>query len=114
MSTSILKIIALIAMIIDHYGEFFPNTPEYLRWIGRISIPIFIYCVFIGIQHTSNKKLYFFRLYMAGVIMFCINLTINHNFEIEMNFELTNNFFSTLFLSAIIIYLFQATSVALK
>ncbi|MCM3362219.1 MULTISPECIES: conjugal transfer protein TraX [Bacillaceae] len=29
-------------MIIDHYGEFFPNTPEYLRWIGRISIPIFI------------------------------------------------------------------------
>lgn len=83
MSTTILKIIALIAMIIDHYGEFFPNTPEYLRWIGRISIPIFIYCVFIGIQHTSNKKLYFFRLYMAGVIMACINLMINHNFEIE-------------------------------
>lgn len=37
MSTTRLKTLAVITMLIDHLGEFIPNTPIWFRWIGRIS-----------------------------------------------------------------------------
>ena len=37
MTTSNLKIVALIAMFIDHVGQFISNTPEWFHWIGRIA-----------------------------------------------------------------------------
>ena len=58
MSTTMLKIIALITMIIDHIGLYIPNTSEYLRYIGRISAPIFLFCSVLGYINTHNKKKY--------------------------------------------------------
>ncbi len=34
MTTTILKILAVIFMTIDHVGEFLPDTPIFFRWIG--------------------------------------------------------------------------------
>ncbi|MGN7402025.1 TraX family protein [Cytobacillus praedii] len=42
MTSTLLIILALIAIFIDHTGQYIPNTPEFLRWIGRLSAPIFI------------------------------------------------------------------------
>lgn len=104
MTTTLLKIIALIAMFIDHTGQFIPNTPEFLRWIGRLSAPIFIYCVVLGYKYTSDKKKYLARLYIFGVAMAFINLGFNIAYSYTGIF-ITNNFFSTLFLIGVIIYL---------
>lgn len=107
MNTTILKIIAVIAMVIDHIGFFIPNTPEWFGWIGRISVPIFIFTVVIGFQYTSNRKKYLTRLYIFSLGMSFINLLVNYifrNFSIE---DLTNNFFAPLFLIVLILSLIE-------
>lgn len=53
MSHNKLKVIALITMIIDHIHIIFPfSTPLWIRWIGRLSAPLFIFCL-VAIYFTS-------------------------------------------------------------
>ncbi|KAB2336577.1 hypothetical protein F7731_09420 [Cytobacillus depressus] len=106
MTTTMLKIIALILMVLDHIGLFIPNTPELLRWLGRIAAPIFIFGVAIGFKHTSNHKKYLFRLYVAGFLMSFINLYFN-SINAHTGVEITNNFFTTLFLLAWLLFLIE-------
>ncbi len=62
-----IKWIALILMVIDHIGGFlFPETVVF-RWIGRLSAPLFLFCLVHGIGHTKNKKKYLLRLYGFAV-----------------------------------------------
>jgi hypothetical protein len=103
MSTTRLKIIALIAMLIDHIGEFIPNMPIYFRWIGRISAPIFFFCTALGFYYTKDKKTYLLRMYLFGFGMSLINLIVNLSFKTVSQVE--NNIFSTLFVMCFIIYL---------
>ncbi len=60
--TGLLKIIAFSTMLADHVGYLF--FPEQIIWrlIGRVSFPIFAYCVVLGYIHTHNLKKYFLRL----------------------------------------------------
>ena len=52
----ILQLIAMITMLIDHVGAaFFPDQLEW-RVIGRISFPIYAYCIVLGYRHTKNLK----------------------------------------------------------
>ncbi|MBS4220083.1 hypothetical protein KHA96_17360 [Bacillus sp. FJAT-49711] len=106
MTTTFLKLIAVASMLIDHTGHFIPNTPEYLRYIGRLAAPIFIYFVGIGYRKTSDKKKYLLRLYVASVVMAFINLIINH-FYIDSGDIIANNFFSTLFLIVLSIHIVE-------
>ena len=69
-----LKMLALICMLIDHIGAYIPGTPIQMRWIGRMSAPIFIFCLCEGVEHTSNEKKYLFRLYAGSVIMAVIQV----------------------------------------
>lgn len=55
-STTCLKWIALICMVFDHVAEFIPYMPIWFRWIGRISAPIFVFCMVEGIKYTKNRK----------------------------------------------------------
>ena len=43
MSNTTLKVIATIAMLIDHIFYFFPGIPHVFHWIGRVSAPIFLF-----------------------------------------------------------------------
>lgn len=104
MTTTVLKLLALVFMFIDHTGQFIPETPDWFRWIGRISAPLFIFCVILGFSYTSNKKKYLTRLYLSGVGMAIINLMINFIYKDTYNY-ITNNFFTTLFLIGFIIFL---------
>lgn len=106
MSMTQLKIIALIAMLIDHVGLFIPNTPEWFRLIGRISIPIFIFGIVVGYKHTSNRKKYLQRLYLSSIGMAIVVILLNLTFK-DMNYSLTNNFFATLFLIAFMISILE-------
>ena len=51
-----LKIIALIAMTIDHVGLILLPQVELLRIIGRLSFPIFAYMIAEGCFFTHDKK----------------------------------------------------------
>lgn len=112
MTTTLLKLIALVSMFIDHTGAFIPDTPEYFRWIGRLAIPIFIYCVVLGYKHTSNRKKYMLRLYFSGVAMAFINLGMNIAYS-DKGDMITNNFFATLFAIILVIYLLDKRQVKL-
>ena len=67
-NASVLKWIAVITMLIDHVGVVF--FPEYsiIRWIGRISFPLFAFLICEGYRHTSNIWKYFLRLGIFAII----------------------------------------------
>ena len=69
----ILKIIAIVTMVIDHFTAAFELTlPENIyhlgRNIGRTSFPLFAYMIAVGYIHTKNKKNYLLRLVGVGLI----------------------------------------------
>lgn len=73
MTNNILKIIAIITMIIDHFGYYFydciPQEVYYIcRAVGRIAMPIFTYLVIEGYFNTSNLKKYILRLILFAVV----------------------------------------------
>jgi hypothetical protein len=63
-----LKICALIFMIIDHTGAFL--FPEYriLRYIGRLSFPIYCFLLTEGFHYTKNVYRYFYVMLLFAVI----------------------------------------------
>lgn len=64
-----LKIIALIAMTVDHAGvTLFPGVPL-LRIIGRLAFPIFAYMIAEGCQYTHDRRKYL--LAMSGLAATC-------------------------------------------
>ena len=60
--TGLLKIIAFITMMADHVGYLFFPTEMLWRIIGRISFPLFAYCLVLGFFNTRDIKKYFLRL----------------------------------------------------
>lgn len=85
-------------MVVDHIGEFFPGqTPLALRWIGRLSAPIFVFCLCEGLRHTSDRKRFLCRLYFCAVGMAAGNLLLNSLFS-QAPVPLHNHIFSALFL----------------
>ena len=83
MSGTVLKVIALVSMFIDHVWRFIPDMPMWFNWIGRVSFPIFLYCCVLGYIHTSNRKRYFLRIYFLSILVGIINYMILP--EIELN-----------------------------
>ena len=93
LSASVLKIIAIVTMIIDHIGYLILNgklygfndvvyqhvitLPEAQKWIilynicriiGRISFPLFAFLVIEGLLRTSSIFNYLFRLLMLAIV----------------------------------------------
>lgn len=106
MTTTALKLLALILMLIDHIGQFIPDTPIWFGWIGRISAPLFIFAVVWGFTYTSDRKKYIIRLYLFSLVVAFMNLTINLIYN-EPFVALTNNFITPLFLIVLILYIIE-------
>ncbi len=68
MTSFILKIIALITMFCDHFGDAFVGSFSFLNLIGRIAFPIFAFQISEGFIHTKNRKKYFLRLGIFAII----------------------------------------------
>ncbi|HWT26306.1 MAG TPA: TraX family protein, partial [Mobilitalea sp.] len=72
MSTFALKMVAIIAMLIDHTAAVLvPQGSVYyipMRCIGRLAFPIFCYLIVEGFNHTSNVKKYIIRLGLFALI----------------------------------------------
>ena len=90
-----LKLIALFLMIVDHIGVFIPGAPIWFRYLGRISAPLFIFCMVWGMDYTSNRIRYLLRLYIAAICMEFLWVIID---VLNMNPNSQhNNIFATLF-----------------
>ena len=102
MTTFHLKLLALVLMLIDHIGLFFPFTPIWFRWLGRLSAPLFIFCMVYGFSYTKNRKIYLIRMYLFGAGMGIVDFILNSFNKGDL---VINNIFVTLFSIAIIIKL---------
>ena len=128
MSTFTLKIIAIIAMLIDHTGAIlFPGEMTF-RIIGRIAFPIFVFLLVEGFYHTKNYKKYLTRMGIFALISeipFDIGF-YNYNYGEDFFKSLkaafnsqaaaktfikrlleSQNVFFTLFIGLVLIYLFR-------
>lgn len=92
MTGFILKIIALISMLFDHLGYTIFNSFSFMNYIGRLSFPIFAFCLTEGYIHTKNLNKYFFRLGLFAVISqipyMLFESTFSNNFNLNILFTL--------------------------
>lgn len=100
MTATALKIIALITMTLDHIGLILPDMPIGLRYIGRISPPIFFFCMAESLANTKNRKRYLLRLYLCGIGMEIFNRIMIYVCHVQSASDVTMNIFSVLFASA--------------
>lgn len=69
-----IKIIAILAMTIDHLASvLFPGYPTdwwllFIHIIGRLAAPIFWFSLVEGYHHTKNRRKYLFRLFLFAII----------------------------------------------
>lgn len=68
-SATVLKLIALVTMTIDHIGYLFFPYEQIFRIIGRIAFPVFAYMIAEGCRYTKHKLRYF--LMVSGVGLIC-------------------------------------------
>lgn len=68
LSGNALKIIALVTMTIDHTGLLLMGNCRPLRIIGRLAFPIFAYMIAEGCRYTKNKRSYFLRIFVLGLL----------------------------------------------
>jgi len=78
----VLKILGIVAMLLDHIGalffDIFPyliiNKPFWkytyytLRYLGRFSFPIFAFLLVEGVLHTHSKKKYLIRMLIFAIV----------------------------------------------
>lgn len=66
MSSLTLKLIACAAMLLDHIG--YITGFSFLRMIGRIAFPLYLYLLVQGYRHTSSPLRYALRLGLFALI----------------------------------------------
>lgn len=105
MSIFVLKVIALIAMALDHIAEVFgwegwniiSFNASKVRYIGRLSYPIFAFCIVSGWINTHDRKKYFSRICLCAFMsqipfslaFYTPNLSIINSSESDFIFRLT-------------------------
>lgn len=68
MTSNALKIIACLSMACDHIGYLLFPKLEFLRWIGRLALPIFAYFIAEGCLHTRSKTRYFLQVFVMAMV----------------------------------------------
>ena len=68
LSSNILKSIACISMLIDHFGIVFMENNRLMRVMGRLAFPIFAFLIVQGLFHTSDIRKYIVRLGVFAVV----------------------------------------------
>lgn len=65
---TMLKMIALVSMLVDHVGDMFFPEVMWMRMIGRLSMPLFSFCIAEGYAHTRNPQRYLLRMGMFALV----------------------------------------------
>ena len=103
-----LKIIAMIAMLIDHSAAILLpyDTPLYdiCRSIGRLAFPIFCFLLVEGFLHTGNVKKYLVRL---GIFALLSDIPFDLAFFHTPIYPEYQNIFFTLFIGLMVLVLLK-------
>ena len=101
----LLKWIAIVTMTIDHIGAVLYPELEVLRYIGRLSFPLFAYLLILGMESTRNIRNYFVRLFLFSFIS-------QVPFFLALEYEPFGHFniFFTLSLGLVFVHFFKKTS----
>ena len=102
-----LKCIAIITMLIDHIGAVLFPENLVLRYIGRISFPIFCFLLAEGFYHTKNVKKYMMRLAVFAVLSEIPYDLAFRNTYIEFTRQ---NVFFTLLIGVVMMYAIVRTN----
>lgn len=102
----LLKWIAIITMTVDHVGAILYPEFTVLRFIGRLSFPLFAYLLILGMESTRNIRNYFARLFIFALIsQVPFFLALDYG-----PFDSLNIFF-TLSFGLLFVYFFKKSSV---
>lgn len=109
LTSSQIKTLGLIFMIIDHIGHFFGEyTPSWFRMIGRLSAPLFIFIAAEGFYYTRNREKHIRNLFIWGLITLVGNNLLERILPLDGGaVYLTNNIFLTFAVSLSIMYLLE-------
>ena len=102
-----IKLIALALMVLDHIYEFFSYTgsvPIWFTMLGRLSLPLFIFCAVEGFYHTRDRKKYMLRLFVFYLIMEVSRYLLMFTLPRPDNFFIQNNIFGTMLITVLAIY----------
>ena len=105
MSSFVLKVIAIITMFCDHFGDAFIGHTSFLNLIGRIAFPIFAFQITEGYIHTKSLKKYMTRLGIFAIISQIPFILFIRKFINPTSISL--NVFFTLFLGLLSIFLYD-------
>lgn len=102
-SSFALKIIAVICMFCDHFGDAIIKPFSFFNVIGRIAFPIFAFQITEGYIHTKDLKKYFKRLIIFAIISQIPFMLFLSTFTSPF----TLNIFFTLLLGLLSIYIYN-------
>lgn len=102
-SSFTLKIIAVICMLCDHFGDAIIKPFSFFNVIGRIAFPIFAFQITEGYIHTKDLKKYFKRLIIFAIISQIPFMLFLSTFTSPF----TLNIFFTLLLGLLSIYIYN-------
>lgn len=80
--TALIKWVAILSMTIDHIGYYLVPSLLFLRVIGRIAFPCFLYTTVKGVKETRDFRKYLLRLVLTGVISMPITAQTGNVFNI--------------------------------
>ena len=66
--TSLLKLVAMISMLLDHTGKMFFRQYQIMRIMGRLAFPIYAYCIAVGCVYSRDRFKYLSRIVLVGLI----------------------------------------------
>ena len=101
-SSFTLKIIAIIFMLCDHFGDAILKPFSFFNVLGRIAFPIFAFQLTEGYIHTKNLKKYFKRLIIFAIISQIPFMLFSSTFTSRFSL----NIFFTLFIGLFAIYIY--------
>ncbi len=89
--TSLLKILALVFMLVDHIGARILTGVTEMRIIGRMALPLYAWCLVVGSEKTRDMKRYILRMLLMAVVsqpLYMIGLQHSYQ-ELNILFTLT-------------------------
>lgn len=105
-SSFALKIIAVICMLCDHFGDAIIKPFSFFNVVGRIAFPIFAFQITEGYIHTKDLKKYFKRLIIFAILSQIPFMLFLSTFTSPF----TLNIFFTLLLGLLSIYIYNKIS----
>lgn len=99
-----LKYLAIVLMFLDHIHQMFADmgAPTWLTMLGRLVFPIFLFLATDSFHYTHDRMAYLRRLLYMSWFMTIGNAIIGSIFH-NGSIGLTNNAFSTFFITGIFI-----------